>query len=343
MKRIFRAFLWMRWRVLVNSLERTGSRDTIERFSVAAGKLGPIVAMILLIPTSVILFILGITAGFGTATGSMTIPLQVLRYLTLLAMALTLLGPVILPTRDGGSVTRMLLLPIPKAALYMAQVAGALADPWIALLVPAVLGVAIGMAIGLSAVGTILALAAGVAFLLFVLGIASFASSLVHLLLRDRRRGDTVLLILVLVLPIMAIAPQFVMPERRSDGRRLTRTERQAQPPSRTERVALRLLPYARPSSTTAPRRTRRPPPRRSCRWRASRSRRWASRWRATPRTAACSTCRRVRGFAAPARSADCGIGSSPDCRPQPRPSRSISCVSRCARRAAARRSDRRC
>ena len=41
MGRIFRAFLWMRWRVLVNSLERTGSRDTLERFSIAADKLGP--------------------------------------------------------------------------------------------------------------------------------------------------------------------------------------------------------------------------------------------------------------------------------------------------------------
>ena len=124
MGRIFRAFFWMRWRVLVNSLERTGSRDTLERFSVAAGKLGPIVAMILLIPSGIGIFVLGITAGFGTATGSMPIPLEVLRYLAFLGIALTLLGPVMLPTRDGGSVARMLLLPIPRTALYMAQVAG---------------------------------------------------------------------------------------------------------------------------------------------------------------------------------------------------------------------------
>lgn len=244
MGRIFRAFFWMRWRVLVNSLERTGSRDTLERFSVAAGKLGPIVAMILLIPTSIGIFVLGITAGFGTATGSMLIPLEVLRYLVFFAIALTLLGPVMLPTRDGGSVARMLLLPIPRSALYMAQVAGALADPWIALLVPAVAGVAIGMAVALNAAGTIMALAAGIALMLFVLGIASFASSLIHLLLRDRRRGDLVLLLLVLMLPMMAIAPQFLMPGFRTDGRKMTRAERQAQAPSRTERIALRLLPY---------------------------------------------------------------------------------------------------
>ncbi len=244
MRLIFRAFLWMRWRVLVNSLERTGSRDTLERFSVAAGKLGPIMAMVLLIPSSIGLFVLGITAGFGTATGSMLLPMEALRYLMFLGLALTVLGPVVLPTRDGGSVTRLLLLPIPRTALYMAQVAGALADPWIALLVPTLAGVAIGMAVGLSAAGTIVALAAGAAFLLFVLGLASLASSLLHLLLRDRRRGDVVMLLLVLVIPILTITPQLFLYQRSMTGRKLTRAERQARPPSDTERAVLRLLRY---------------------------------------------------------------------------------------------------
>jgi hypothetical protein len=244
MRRIFGAFFWMRWRVLVNSLERTGSRDVVERFSIAAGKLGPIMAMVLLVPSSIGLFVLGIAAGFGTATGSMLLPMEALRYLTFLGLALTVLGPIVLPTRDGGSVTRLLLLPIPRPALYMAQVAGALADPWIALLVPTLAGVAIGMAVGLSAAGTVVALAAGAVFLLFVLGMASLASSMIHLLLRDRRRGDIVMLLLVLVLPVLAIAPQFFFNEPRMYGRKPPRAERQAHPPSRTERAALRLLPY---------------------------------------------------------------------------------------------------
>jgi hypothetical protein len=234
----------MRWRVLVNSLELTGSRDMLERFSVAAGKLGPIMAMILLVPSSIGLLVLGITAGFGTATGSMVVPLEALRYLTLLGLALTILGPIVLPTRDGGSVTRLLLLPIPRTALYMAQVAGALADPWIALLVPTVLGVAIGLAVGLSVSGALVGFAAGAAFLLFVLGLASLASSVIHLLLRDRRRGDIVMLLLVLVLPILAIAPQMFFNQQRQAGKKMTRAERLARPPSRTERVAMRVLPY---------------------------------------------------------------------------------------------------
>lgn len=243
MGRIFRAFFWMRWRVLVNSLESTGSRDMLERFSIAAGKLGPIMALVLLVPSSILLLVLGIAAGFGTATGSLLLPMEGLRYLMFLALALTVLGPIVLPTRDGGSVTRLLLLPIPRTALYMAQVAGALADPWIALTVPTLTGVTIGMAVGLSAAGTIVALAAGAAFLVFVLGLASLASSVIHLLLRDRRRGDIVMLVLVLVIPLAVIAPQFLFQERR-EGRKLTRAERQAQPPTRTARVVRRVLPY---------------------------------------------------------------------------------------------------
>src|SRR5258708_1344159 len=247
MRRIFGAFLWMRWRVLVNSLERTGSRDMVERFSIATGKLGPIMAMVLLIPSSIGLFVLGIPAGFGTATGSLLLPMEALRYLTFLGLALTLLGPIVLPTRDGGSVARLLLLPIPRTALYLAQVAGALADPWIALMVPTLMGVAIGMAVGRSAAGAILALAAGAVFLSFVLGMASLASSVIHLLLRDRRRGDIVMLLLVLVLPVLAIAPQFFFNEPRRYSPRPTRAERQGRAPSRPERSALRLLPYSPP------------------------------------------------------------------------------------------------
>ena len=49
MVRILRAFAWARWRMLINSLEKTGARDRIERFSIAIEKLGPIMAGVLMI------------------------------------------------------------------------------------------------------------------------------------------------------------------------------------------------------------------------------------------------------------------------------------------------------
>lgn len=234
----------MRWRILVNSLEKTGARDTLERLSVATEKLGPILALALLVPTSLALFLLGITAGFGLATGDWIIAMEVIRFFLLLALALTLIGPVILPTRDSGSVVRMLLLPIPRVALYLAQMTGAVADPWVLLIVPVMIGVPIGLAIGLKFGAALVALLAGVVFMIFVMGLTSLASSIVHLLLRDRRRGDIVMLILVLVIPVVALAPQLFMRAERKDGRRLTRAERQALPPSATAVAAGRLLPY---------------------------------------------------------------------------------------------------
>ena len=244
MKGILRAFLWMRWRVLVNSLERTGARDTLERFSIAIEKLGPIIALILLVPSSIALLILGMTAGFGLANGEWIIAMEVIRYFLLLSLALTLIGPIILPTRDSGSVVRLLLLPIPRFGLYLGQMAGSIADPWIILVVPIVLGVSIGLAAGLSFFAALIAFASGGALLLFLMGLTALSSSVVHLLLRDRRRGEIVMLILVMIIPVVAIAPQFLLRDDAQGGRRLTREERAALPPSRAARIATLVAPY---------------------------------------------------------------------------------------------------
>lgn len=246
MGRIFRAFAWLRFRVLINSLEHTGARDTLERFSVATEKLGPIVAMVLLVPSSIALFVLGITTGFTLAQTDSILPITIVRYFLLLALAMTLVGPIVLPTRDGGSVVRYLLLPISRFDLYLAQMAGSLADPWILLVIPlAALGVPIGLAIGLRFGAAAIVLVAGVAFLLLLAGVTSLASSVIHLLLRDRRRGDVVMLLVIFLVPMMAVLPQMLIREERGPGgRRLTRAEREALPPSPAARVALRLAPY---------------------------------------------------------------------------------------------------
>jgi hypothetical protein len=246
MLRIFRAFFWLRFRVLVNALERTGARDTLSRFSIAIDNLGPIVALALLIPSSIALFILGITGGFALAQSTSRIPLEILRYLLLLVLALTVIGPIVLPSRDSGSVVRYLLLPIPRVDLYLAQMAGALADPWILLTVPAVvLGLPVGLAVGLRFGAAVLALVAGLVFLLMLMGIASLASSVIHLLLRDRRRGDIVMFIVIFMIPVASMLPQILIHEERGPGgRRLTRAERQALPPSAADRVAHRVAPF---------------------------------------------------------------------------------------------------
>ena len=244
MRRILRAFLWMRWRIFVNALERTSARDTLARFSIAIDKLGPLLALALLIPSAAMLFVLGLAAGFGVATDAWAPLISAVRGILFVVMVIALVSPVVIPMRDGSSVVRLLLLPIPRQLLYVAQMAGGLGDPWILLTIPLMLGVSTGLAIGLRFASALLALAAGAAFVILLLGIASLASSIIHLLLRDRRRGDIVMLITVMLISTVAMLPS-MMQLSRTDRRHLTRAERQALPPSRVEIAARRAFPYA--------------------------------------------------------------------------------------------------
>ena len=218
MTRIFRAFLWLRWRAFVNSLERTGARDTIERFSLATEKLGPIIALTLLIPSSLALAAIGLVAGYGTATGSWLIPMEVVRYFLLASTAFTLIGPIVLPLRDAGNVVRFLLLPIPRSALYMAHATGALADPWVLLTLPPLLTIPVGLAAGGALVRAGLALVAGALFLLIIVGLTTVLAATIHLLLRDRRRSDFVMLFLVVILPTLGLIPSMMQARRASDA-----------------------------------------------------------------------------------------------------------------------------
>lgn len=245
MLKIFRAFTWMRWRIFLNSLERTGARDTLERFSLATEKLGPIMALLLLVPSALLLFVLGLTAGFGLATGGWSTLMGIVRGILFAVLGITCLSPLVLPMRDSSTIVRLLILPIPRQVLYIAQAVGALGDPWVVLAIPLLAGVTIGLAIGLHFIAAAVALLAGLGFLIFIIGLTTLASSVLQLLLRDRRRGDLVMMVVVLVLPLIGIIPQFLLPTGRdANGRRLTREERQALPPTRTELLLERGVRY---------------------------------------------------------------------------------------------------
>ena len=131
MFRILKAFAWLRWRMLVNSLEKTGSRDTFERFSIAIEKLGPLLALILLVPSALFLAGLGVASGYLLATGGSPMPFTGVRFLLLPVPLLAVVGPLFLPAADRTNPVRMLLLPIPRATLYVAQASAAFGDPWI--------------------------------------------------------------------------------------------------------------------------------------------------------------------------------------------------------------------
>ena len=131
MLRTLRAFAWMRWRVLLNSLERTGARDRLERFSLAIDQLGPIIATILLVPSALGLAGLSAYAGYWVASGVPAMTFQTLRILLMLACGFAIVAPLLMPSLEPTAMVRLLLLPIRQGTLYAAQAGGALSEPWI--------------------------------------------------------------------------------------------------------------------------------------------------------------------------------------------------------------------
>jgi hypothetical protein len=242
MRRTLQAFIWLHWRVFINSLERTSARDTLQRFSLATEKIGPIIKIALLIPSAFGLFLLGMAGGFGLGQSSwpwILLPALV-RYFLLFATFFTIFGPIVLSSRDTGNVIRFLLLPIERLALYIAQTAGAFADPWIMLTLPVLVGVPLGALVGGHPLIAALTLAGGVALMLLIVGLTSLTSTVIHLLLRDRRRGDLVMLAVVLVLPLIGLLPSLLQtgrtPHRRDPHQ--TYAPRPPAPPSTTQQIA---------------------------------------------------------------------------------------------------------
>lgn len=208
MLRILRAFAWMRWRIFVNSLEKTGARDVVERFSVAIEHVGPLIAGAVMIPSALALAGLGGYAGYdAVARGAATIAVRAVAGLMLAGTLLAVVGPMLMPAADRTNPVRLLLLPIPRTTLYVAQAAAALSDPWIVLLVPMIAALPIGMLVAGAPGAAVAALAAGVLALLAIVALSALATSLVHQVLRDRRRGELVALAFVLVLPLVSLVP----------------------------------------------------------------------------------------------------------------------------------------
>jgi len=206
--------------MLVNALERTGSRDALERFSIAIEKLGPILAAILLIPSSLAIAGLGAAAGYALAQqATHSILFEVCRYLLLAVTALAIVGPLFLPAADRTNPIRLLLLPIPRSVLYVAQSSSAFGDPWNLLALPLLTCLAAGMLAGGEPLGALLSLAAGLVFIVIVVGLASLATSVLHLLVRDRRRGELIALLFIIIIPVVSMLPAMLDPgSRRSRG-----------------------------------------------------------------------------------------------------------------------------
>lgn len=194
--------------MLINSFEHTGSRDMLERMSIAAENLGPIIATLLLVPTALILGGVGVAAGYALGSGeSESVLVAAAGYLLIFVPVLAIVGPLVLPAADRANPVRLLLLPIPPSTLYVAQSSVAFGDIWNLLMLPLVVGIPVGVAATGAWMPALAILAGSLLLVLVVVGIASVATSALALVVRDRRRGELVTLIFIVVLPALSMLP----------------------------------------------------------------------------------------------------------------------------------------
>jgi hypothetical protein len=242
MLRVLRAFAWMRWRMFVNSLEKTGARDKIERFSVAIEKIGPIMAAVLMIPSVLVLAAAAVASGFALARGNQhSLFLDAARYILLVIPVVSIFGPLLLPAADRTNPVRLLLLPIARSTLYVAQSSTAFGDVWVLLMLPIVLFLPVGLLAGGAFVAAVLSLVGGVLLVLVVVGLSSLSTSLLHLVVRNRRRGELLTLLFILILPAISMLPGLL------HGSRQLHPENAGEPPAES-----RLPPWAVSAVTQA-------------------------------------------------------------------------------------------
>lgn len=232
--RLLAALARLRWRILVNSLTRAGKRDAVERLSRALESVIPIAIVVLLVPAAVTLAGLGGWTGLQLGRGAPdeAFALQVVRAVLMGVLALTVAGPALVSgANHGPGLLRLLLLPIPTRLLYVAHAVGALADPWIFLCVPLLLGVTAGLAASGALVSAAVSLLAGLALLVVLLGIAALSSATLQLVVRDRRRAELVVLLGTLLIVIASLLPSALIPTDRDEDRRSGRPRRDPEVP----------------------------------------------------------------------------------------------------------------
>ena len=212
-----RAFIWLRWRILVNTLRGGKRRDLMEDVSRAVAVSLPIILALFFIAAAVTIAYLAFHGG--RLLGSREVlPLAVLfpARIILLGVLLTTIVVTLLRSMQGSTlgVARFLLLPVPKRALHFVEVVAGLFDPWLMAVLPALL---LLFPIGIASEGRLLvaliALAAGCAFLWLCASLGALLSFLGFWLLRERKRAEVATLTIMMLLMLAGLIPAFLDPD----------------------------------------------------------------------------------------------------------------------------------
>jgi hypothetical protein len=208
--RYFRAFVWLRWRLLANSMRGAKRRDTLEQVSRALALLTPVILMVMSLGLVVATSVLAFTGGRSAANGlfSPQMGVFILRIALAIMLAVLALFAIIVPSQTSLTrYTRLLLLPIPRRVLHLIEVAASLADPWLLWIIPGVLAFAVGVAAGGRPAAGLVAAVAAIALIFTFAAINSLLSFLVAWLIRNRRRSEIFTLVFVVGISAVSLLP----------------------------------------------------------------------------------------------------------------------------------------
>ncbi|MEE8586806.1 MAG: hypothetical protein V3T83_18340 [Acidobacteriota bacterium] len=213
-----RIFVWLRIRTLINTAKSGARRDAVSRLSRFAEAAAPILLAVFLIPLAIGLGIAALAGGWWMA-GHPDIEKggRVVRILLGVAMGLVLISPLASAMKGEASTSiRLLLLPIPRRLLHAVQVISGIGDPVVAVVIPGLLALPLGLALGGSLRSGLMAGAASLAFLAVLLALQSLAGSLLQMLYRNRRRAEWFSMALMVSLIGVSLLPPLFMDDSRS-------------------------------------------------------------------------------------------------------------------------------
>jgi len=210
------AFVWLRWRLLLNGLRGGRRQDVLERLSRVASLLAPLAVIGFFALAGVALAGLAFAAGFlisdpGGDPQTVRSILLAGRLQLLVVTGVLILIPLGRSFQGGLPGTdRLLLLPIPRALLHLTDVAAGLFDPWMIFLVPEMAALALGIAWRGRFLAAAIALAAAPAMLAALTCLSSLATFLMQWVLRDRRRAEAAALIFAVAVTAGGMVPVFL-------------------------------------------------------------------------------------------------------------------------------------
>jgi len=242
---VARSFVWLRWRMLANGLGRR-RRGRWQRLGAWADLVG-----------KVVLWGMAGSGALGLAAGALFVPwaLQPERSAeaqsaALLALrgglALFTVTLLVIPAFQGfsgGSFarTRLLLLPVRGRVLHALETAAHLADPWLLMVVPALLAVGLATLI-VAGAGGLVVLAASLVFVVLLAVVSSIAGFGMELLLRNRRRAETAAVVLMVVWITVVMVPSLLDSRREAEREAGSGTETAAGEAGAEDERALAVL-----------------------------------------------------------------------------------------------------